>query len=444
MKCQIALIALCLLCFSTTGFAQLEWETVYNPRTNRQEQRYNPYNEAQQAYERHQEAKRQRYDENMRAINQAWQQSERQRQELADRMAYMRMELQSRLNFGYAIIRAGKATTTYKAAPDFSLKKLLLEQATTPELKRVATEYTDASLQQFRDELRQHGIPPNDYAEAKALVFLLCYEVYFGEKPAPRHLAFARSVARQAYLKDAVFQSYNDLERQQKLEPDEALAIYARTLSRKGDAGSLAQAKVIAKGILEKLWVNSVETILMTPTGFMHKGRKIIDDGRATHLFQYNPDLPIAEINAPANSQYRNELINNNKRYLQLYYQLLSQKGGQKNDLAWCGTLVGYANYRVLAQQNWQEWNAAQWKSVYDFVKSAILASPDIQAASNESKQIACETMALLTAGNYARFSQGDLATAVAARSYLNNLFRALGLQPDHYQWTVNGIVKVK
>jgi hypothetical protein len=442
MKIKVTFFLLSMiLVFASVSFAQYEWETVYNPRTNQNEERFNPWNEAQQRYERQQQANRERYDANMRKINKAWEDSEQRRQDLSSRMANLRMELNSRLTYGYAIIKAGKATTTYKSSPTFSLKNQLLQQAASPEIKQLVLQQTDISLKEFRDELRQNSIPQNDYADAKALVFIIAYEVYFGEKPSVAHLTFARKIAKTAYLKDAVFQSYNDLERQEKLESDEALVIFARMLKAKGDLGSVAQAKIIAKSILEKLWVNSVETILMTKTGFMHKGRKIIDDGKATHLFKYNPNQPIPESGILKNSQFRTQILGDYKQYLQQFYQVMEQKGGQKGDLAWCGTMVVLANFYVLTKQ---DWNAGQLKSSYDFVKNAMLKSPDIQAASGETKQYACESMAIQSVSNYANFLKGDLTTGSIAKMSLADFFKGLGEDANNYQWTANGIVKVK
>lgn len=441
MKFKLTFLMFFFFIFAISASAQYEWETVYNPRTNQNEDRFNPYNSAQQAYERQREANKQNRDRNLEAINRAWEQSEQQRQNLAQQMAYMRMELQSRLNYGYAIIRAGKATTTYKPSPKFSLKNLFLEQAQTAEIKQLALLYAEPSLKEFNDELRKNGMPLNDYAEARALTFIICYEAYFGEKPTSTHLAAARQISKKSYLKDAVFQSYDDLERQQKVEPDEALAIYSLMLRRKGDAKSIAQAKAISKGILEKLWVNSVETIYMTKTSFMHKGVKIIEDGKATNLFKYNPNIQTAELMVKSDGEFRNAIIQDYKQNLQLYYQVLANKGGQKNDLAWCGTIVLFGNYYVLSKQ---EMNPTQLKNAYDLIKAAVFKSPDIQAASDESKQIACEQLAILTVSNYNKFTKGDFGAESIARGYLNELIKGLGEKPENYQLTANGIVKVR
>ena len=120
MKLRIVIITFCLVYLTQQTHAQFETETVYNPRTGNSEQQYNPWNSSQQVYDRQQEANRRNSDANIRAIDaidNAWQKSKQARQDLSNRMASMRMELQSRLNYGYAVIRAGKATTTYTPTP---------------------------------------------------------------------------------------------------------------------------------------------------------------------------------------------------------------------------------------------------------------------------------------------------------------------------------------
>lgn len=445
MKIEFAFLSFLLLfVFSSIAHAQYEWERVYNNRTGNYEDQFNPYNQAQQDYERQQQQRLEDYERNMRAINESFErQREAQRQIMEDAM-YRRMELQSRLNYGYAIIKAGKATTSFKPTPTFSIKNYFLQQANSPKLKQIAEQYAENCLKQFQTELRTHGMSQTDYAEGKALEFIINYEIYFDEKPSPTHLTVARQFAKESYLKDAVFQSYNDLERQQKLEPEAAATMYAKYLyanGKAGDANALLQAKLTAKAILEKVWGNTINTILMTKTGFIHRGAQIIADGKATHLFKYNPNLLTAEINVRQQSQFRADLIRDNKQNLQFFYQAMTQKGGQKGDLAWCGAMIASANYYVLTKH---DWNAVQLKSAYDFVKAAVLKSPDAQAASDEVKQIVCETMAIQTTSNYVRFTKGEFATTSTAQLYLGNLFRALGENANNYQWTANGIVKVK
>jgi hypothetical protein len=444
----------CCLCMVSAAQAQYEWETVYNRRTDRYEQQYNPWNQAQQAYERQQEQLREQHDQNLRDINERYYRAQEERREMTERQRefwrdlmnqqqHRMIEFNTRRNYGLSIITAGKATTTYKPGPAFSLKNYFLQQARTPELRQLVEQYAELCLRQYRDELRARGFGLNDYADGRALIFVICYEAYAGEKPSPAHLAAVRQHARASYLKDPIFQSYNDLERQQRVEPDGALALYARLLAAKGDAASRREARSVAKPILESLWGNNAETILMTRTGFIHKGRQIIADGKATHLYQYDPNLPSAEMMVSQHNRFRADIVREYKQRLALFYQVLAQKGGQKNDLAWCATLAAYAEYYVLT--NGQDWTPKQFQSVYQLMKAAILKSPDIQATSEESRQIACEQFAITAVGDYLGFQKptGRGAAVASARVGLMNLFRALNENPEDYRLTAEGVVRV-
>lgn len=443
------------LCTVSPAQAQYEWETVYNTRTGRFEPQLNPWNQAQQAYEREQERLREQRDRNLRDINDRYRQYEEQRhdmmrqqmdfsRDLMRQQMHAMIELNARRNHGQAVINAGQAKTTYQPNPAFSLKNYYLPKAVTPELKRLVEQYAELCLRQYREELRARGLRQNDYADGRALAFVLCYETWFGVAPTPAHLAMARQFARDTYLKDPIFQSYNDNERQLRAEPDGAMAMYARLLAAKGDAASVREARSVAKSLLEALWGNGVETILMTKTGFIHKGKQIIAEGKATHLYRHNPNLPSAEMKVAANDPYRAKVAAEYQRRLQLFYQVLAQKGGRKNDLAWCATLAGYAEYFALT--NGREWTPKQLNSAYAFMKNAILHAPDIQAATDESKQIACEQFAMDAAGDYLGFQQPASrgVAAANARVALTKLFRALNENPDDYQLTADGVVKVK
>ena len=182
----------------------------------------------------------------------------------------------------------------------------------------------------------------------------------------------------------------------------------------------------------------------MTKTGFIHRGRQIIINGQAASRFKYNPTINTPSMLVSAQSQFIESITREYQGHLQQFYQVMAQKGGQKGDLAWCVTTSAYANTVVITKG--QDWTPIQLKSTYDFMKAEILKVPDIQAASDESKQVACETMAIRAASNYQAFLKADSrAVAVtSAQKELGDIFRALGEDPNHYQWTATGIRKIK
>ena len=214
------LVVLCAARFATLAHAQREWEGVFNARTGGYEIQYNPYNDAQQAYERQRQERDDRSDKQRRESNERFRRQAEARQEMMRQQQLATMELNSRLNYGNAIIKAGQATTTFKPSPAFSLTNYFLQKATTPELKHTVEQYANGSLQQFQHELISRGLSQTEYADGKVLAFIVGYEVYFEEKPSTAHLAWARQAAKAYYLNDAYFQSSTDLQRQQSFESD--------------------------------------------------------------------------------------------------------------------------------------------------------------------------------------------------------------------------------
>ena len=440
----IASICVFVLLSTSNANGQGDYETVFNPKTGNVEQQYNPWNPENTAQERR--ADNQRFND---LIN-----SHRQSQARASQ-AYLRQlsinlyqAAVLRTKKGETRIKNGQASTGFKNLPGFSLKNYLLSQVKTPDLKLKVEQFAEASFNQFTAEVRAHGLQINDIADGEALAFVIAYELYFGGKSTSAHLQWLRQKGKEGLLKDSWFQGGADEERQRQYEMYGALIMYAQMIRRKNNLASvsdLQEAKDIAAEVLRTVWGNSTDTILMTQTGFMHKGNKIIADGKATHLFAYNANLPTARRMASnSKTQGLAQVYQNN---LNLYYQELARRGGQRNDLAWCGTLAAYANYVVLTDG--KDLNPIQLKSVYSFVKNAILKSPNVQAASDENKQFACEIFAINAASNYQSFRRdfqqyGINYQKTQAQIYLKEFFQALGENPASYKLTDTGIIKVR
>jgi hypothetical protein len=461
MKSKLFGILILLLgVLSQISFAQAEWEKVYNPRTGTYERIYNPGNPTQVAIEQ-QQRERQAEDilrqtnDNIREINETY---NRRREEANEQLKrnqefwddlgrdqqFRMIEMNSRTNYGTSIIKAGKATTTFQPDPSFDFFKILVKRAKNNQQLALIQQYANPSRKVFFDELKLRGFAQNDIADGVVLVFVMAYEVYANQKPGNAVIQKMRQEVKGSLLKRPIFQSYTSAERQQEYELYATLTGYTKILfdkGLKGDKAALIEAQSNAKGLLEKFWGNTANTIQLTATGFVHKGTKIIADGKATQFFKYNPNLDIVEMSVSKTGQFRSQIVSEFKQNLQLFYQTMSQKGGQKGDLAWCGTMVGFVNFYVLTKQNW---TPVQTKSVYDFMKGKINAMPDIQAADDNSKQITCEQMALSSANNYANFVKGRPGSTSTATALLGDLFRLLGEDANNYQWTANGIVKVK
>ncbi|MEK7722997.1 MAG: hypothetical protein AAB336_01490, partial [Acidobacteriota bacterium] len=89
--------------------------------------------------------------------------------------------------------------------------------------------------------------------------------------------------------------------------------------------------------------------------------------------------------------------------------------------------------------------NNNQLDGVYETLKKAILTSADIQAASDENKQIACEVFAIRSSILEKQFSENpnlDESKSLAEQ-FINDLFRAYGKEFKDYQLTSSNFVKI-
>ena len=459
MKLRILFLLLISCLTGNFVFAQViegnATETVFNPRTGAMEQRVNIFNQEKVASEAAQRDAQYGatmnglYDSQRRASSEFLaQQAEARNRDLKDLSAKLYQEAVQRVRVGQTRIKAGQASTSFRNT-QFSLVSSLLESATTPELKQKVNQFAALNLKQFRDEIRVRGLLSNDVVDGQALAFVICYEIYFGQKPSKVHLDWVRQNSRRSLLKNAYFQGGDDGERQRKYETNAAMTMYAKMINEKG-ANNANEAKDIAENVLQFIWENSAETLYMTATGFMHKGSKIIADGKSTFIYNYNPNLKAAQKLAESGKQTFGDNIGyhakNYQNSLNLFYQEMERRGGRKGDLAWCATISTYANYLVVADG--KELNPKQFKSVFEFIKNAILKSPDAQAASDKNKQLACETFAIKSATEYQRFLQDPQGNKgrggkETAQNLLKNIFEALAVDLNNYQLTEAGIVKL-
>lgn len=427
--------------------AQYEWEYTYQEKKGYSEWEFRPWNKTQQEHEKEIEKQRGQHNENIRQINEIYRRYEEQRQDMMLQQQQNFADMNYRLNTGQIIINAGKATTLFKPTPGFSIKNYLLQKTKGREWKQVVDQYADICYKNFQDELKKRGMNPNDYVESKVLSFLIAYEVYFGEKPSLKHQQWCINVSKPSYLKSAFFQSTENIERQQKAETAGVLAMYSLiqlNKSKTGDSLAFREARSVSRSVLESLWGNAVNTIAITNNGFIHRGKKIIEDGKATLTYKFNPQIKSWEVAARNfGPDYKTQFQNEYKANLGFFYQEMQKRDWAKTDMAWHLTATAYAlSYTATGGV---EWNQKQTKSVYEFFKNVILKSPDIQAATDESRQMAFEVVAIQALSSYADFvKEKDLVSKSAARGQLSSLFKMLGENPENYQWTAEGIKKIK
>jgi hypothetical protein len=348
--------------------------------------------------------------------------------ELSEEEAYRR-----RILVGEAKIKAGKATTTFFYNPRLSLKNYLLLQADSMELRQIVEQYADVCLEMFRKSLLQNKLKRNDIADTSALAFVTAYEIYFGEMPSKEHLRWMQFRGREILLNSPGFQGVADADRQRAYEIYGVLTMYAKILRERGNQDALNEAKETAGEVLQGIWGSSADTIQILPVGFTHKGQKIINDGNATVSYKFNPSSPISRKLANGQSQTEAQyqtLLNN-------FYQKLETEGRLKNDLAACGTYSFQEVYPLI--QDKKNLNVNQINSIYEMLKNASLRSTDIQAATDENKQFACEFFAIRAV---LLKNRTDVTAKAAAGIFLRDLFNAYNEDFNDYEIIAEGLVK--
>lgn len=349
---------------------------------------------------------------------------------------------EQKTSIGKARIKAGKATTTFKYNPKLTLKEYLLLQSDSNELRQIVEQNADVCLKMFRQSLKTHKLTQNDIVDAGALAFILSYEIYFGEKPSKSHLNWMRKKGRSILLKLANFQGTDDAERQRTFEIYGVLTMYAKLLqqnSLKGNILAAKEAKETSGEVLKEVWGSSTDSIQILPVGFIHKGQKIILDKQATQFFNFKQDLQTAKKLSGGNIQIETQY----QSFLNQVYKEMFLKKMTNNDLATCGVYSFSKIYPYFS--NAGELNNNQLEGVYDVFKKAVLTSADIQAASDENKQIACEIFAIRAALLKKTISENTDSniTKLLSEQFINQLFQAYDQQFSNFQMKSNTFLRI-
>lgn len=350
--------------------------------------------------------------------------------------------LEGKILIGEARIKAGKASTTFKYNPSLSLKDYLLLSSDSYELRQIVEKNAEICLKMFRQKLKENGLVQNDIVDSGALAFVISYEIYFGEKPSKSHLNWMRKKGRDILLKLPSFQGVGDAERQRTFEIFGVLTMYAKILQQRGlrgDKESLAESRETAGEVLKEVWGNSVDSIQMLPVGFIHKGQKMILDNRATHTFIFNPN----RLTAKKLSRGNPEIETQYQSFLAQIYTNMAEKEVPNNDLAACGAYSFFIVFPLASGV--EKLNKDQSEAVSKVFRQAVLNSADIQAASDENKQMACEVFAIravLFSNEFAENTDANLVKPLAEQ-FIIQLFRAYGEEFRNYQMTSNNFVKL-
>lgn len=349
--------------------------------------------------------------------------------------------LEKKIQIGEARIKAGKASTTFKYNPNLTLKDYLLISSDSYELRQIVEKNAEICLKLFRQKLKENRLAQNDIVDSGSLAFVISYEIYFGEKPSKAHLNWMRDKGRDILLKLPGFQGVSDDERQRTFEIFGVLTMYAKILQErglKGDKAAAAESKETAGEVLKEVWGNSVETIQMLPVGFIHKGQKLILDNQATHTFIFNPNRLTAQKLSKGNPEIESQY----QFFLAQIYANMAEKEVPNNDLAACG-VYSFSIVFPLASDI-QTLNTDQSEAVSKVFRQAVLNSADIQAASDENKQMACEVFAIranLFRNEFADNTDPNVVKPLAEQ-FIIQLFRAYGENFKNYHMTSNSFVK--
>lgn len=328
---------------------------------------------------------------------------------------------------GIAVIKSGKARTSFAPQPGFSITAYLGKRY--PAASGLIASLAQPASTRFNAGLVAKGLSKTDLADGQALAFVTAYEAYSGQTTGPAHLAFARQTVRSKILKSSIDQGADDAERQKDFEHFGVLAFVAKDLQARGDP----MGKEMAGAVLQALGQTAASSIAMTASGFTHRGQQIIASGRASTLFRPGPSLTPQIYAKQFSGEYvaRSTFENNARQAISAFYGEMARRGGRANDLASIVSFLMAANASAISGQ---EPNPAQIQSAYDVARNAILRSPDIQAAPDAEKQVAVELMM------FRSIEALRERNAPVARANLQKIFQALGEDPNNYDLTPTGL----
>jgi hypothetical protein len=310
---------------------ELDQETRYNPQTGRYEVIYNPWNTSKVEAERT-ERNYQLSRKMTEADHQARAQQRANLKQLSDEIYAANVGLLNHRHLaGLSAIKAGRATTAFTPDPRFSITQYLIQRYPTArsEVERLAGPMSI----EFHAALRANSLSEKDLADGNALAFITAFEAYSGQKTAAVHLAFAKRTLQAKMLQSSIDQGASSAERQRDFEHFGVLAFAAKQLSSQGDPMGRELAARIISGLVQA----PAHSVVMTATGFGHKGDQIIASGRATTIFS-----PAATSSTPdfyaqrLNSAYiaRSTFENNAREAISTFYAEIARRGEPQNDIA--------------------------------------------------------------------------------------------------------------
>lgn len=301
-------------------------------------------------------------------------------------------------------IDAGRASTRFTPSQRGSQVETLIPTEADAAGRKSAIAANRACLADFHAAMKRFGLSPYDVADARALSFVMAYTAFKGQDPGPVRLKTVRGQFREAMMKDTMFQSFPDYERQARYEKmviPAMLAIMARRQSTKPGIEPqqretlVAMAERTGEGLLKGLWTQPTQSIELSPTGFIDRGDRIVATGGGKTTFQRSAKSLMAPVQG-------NNYLNQSFGWNEAYYQKLLDRfdrsatewGLRTNDLADANVAGAVMAYQVYTDGK-VTLNAAQIAWLRKEMRKDILSNPDFQRLSDTQMQEGYEKIAL-------------------------------------------------
>ncbi len=367
-----------------------------------------------------------------------------QRIETARREAYAKI--------GQVRIAGGRASTDFAISPAFSvtahLLKIANEEPTAKAWVPIITAQADPAKQQYLAQMAQASLRRDNFVDCVSFIFQRNFEILTGTTiPVP----FVRRQLvdlDRTLLADPIFQGTSDLERQTRSEALGVQTVYAMNqmaLGKAGNGAAGATARQIATGILTTILGSAPTPALLASIGrgempaptqpgvaaaapVIAPGGPPVEQGiaGARLTYRYNTDLAVARnVAVESLEHFSTEYA---QQLLDRFYQQISARGGQRNNLADVAALLVFANYFVVSDG--KELSPLQYAGVREMFRQRILASESIQQSVDTDIQFQTEKEIIQTANNYSNFlrDRAVLARGVKGERWQGEYFGASGL----------------
>lgn len=170
----------------------------------------------------------------------------------------------------------GGGTTFRQAASSIMPQEMAREMARTPDERQKLDHIFSDLLENYRNNLRRSGAPPNDVARAASFLIASSYMVYFDARPLSdaQYLALRRQM-HEVFAGDAQFQRLPDRERQRMFEGYGITAAWIdigyQIVKKDGDREGMAQWREMARRNLENMLGAPPEQVRFTDSGVEFK-----------------------------------------------------------------------------------------------------------------------------------------------------------------------------